>query len=195
MTDEYLDKNDLDINDPATIARFDGMYVDFYLEDDMFEIEGKFFTIDNQLYIEVHDAVMHILEMAGKELRLAQVGQVFTATRPDNKRFYMAINRVYYNIENPGPEVFKDMRDKEEINLFFLKLTDVSVKYLADKNKWSITKNKINMYYVGDIIEYDTIEELYEDNKDIMEGTWQAVVYEAYEEESDYMTTFLPVRD
>ena len=59
MIDEYLDKNDLDINDPATIARFDGMYVDFYLEDDMFEIEGKFFTIDNQLYIEVHDAVMH----------------------------------------------------------------------------------------------------------------------------------------
>ena len=27
-----------------------------------------------------------------------------------------------------------------------------------------------------------------------MEGTWQAVVYEAYEEESDYMTTFLPDR-
>jgi len=191
----YYEKNDLDINDPATIAKFDDMFVDFYLEDDMFEIEGKFFTIDNQLYIEVHDAVMHILEMAGKELRLAQVGKVFTATRPDNKRFYMAINRVYYNLENPGPEVFKDMLEKEEIKLFFLKLTDVSVKYIEEKKKWSITKNKINMYYVGDIIEYDTIEELCEDNKDIMEGTWQAVVYEAYEEESDYMTTFLPARD
>ncbi|MGN1350277.1 MAG: hypothetical protein ACI4VM_04685 [Anaerovoracaceae bacterium] len=195
MIDEYLDKNDLDINDPATIARFDGMYVDFYLEDDMFEIEGKFFTIDNQLYIEVHDAVMHILEMAGKELRLAQVGQVFTATRPDNKRFYMAINRVYYIMENPGPEDFKKMLKEEEIETFFLKLTDVMVKFLPDKNKWQITKNKINMYYVGDIIEYDTIEELCEDNKDIMEGLWQAVVYEAYEEESDYMTTFLPGKD
>ena len=195
MIDEYLDKNDLDINDPATIARFDGMYVDFYLEDDMFEIEGKFFTIDNQLYIEVHDAVMHILEMAGKELRLAQVGQVFTATRPDNKRFYMAINRVYYIMENPGPEDFRKMLKEEEIETFFLKLTDVMVKFLPDKNKWQITKNKINMYYVGDIIEYDTIEELCEDNKDIMEGLWQAVVYEAYEEESDYKTTFLPGKD
>ncbi len=52
------------------------MYVDFYLEDDMFEIEGQFFTIDGQLYIEVHDSVMHILEMAGKELRVGQVGEL-----------------------------------------------------------------------------------------------------------------------
>ena len=58
----------LDINREETIRQFDGMYVDFYLEDDMFEVEGQFFTIDGQLYIEVHDAVMHILEMAGKEL-------------------------------------------------------------------------------------------------------------------------------
>ena len=66
MMDEY--NNNLDINDPETIARFDGMYVDFYLEDDMFEVEGQFFTVDDQLYIEVHNSVMHILEMAGKEL-------------------------------------------------------------------------------------------------------------------------------
>ena len=169
MMDEY--NNNLDINDPETIARFDGMYVDFYLEDDMFEVEGQFFTVDDQLYIEVHNSVMHILEMAGKELRLAQVGQVFTATRPDNKRFYMEINRVYYNMENPKPEDFKQMVEKENIDTFFLKLTDVMVRHFPEKKKWQITKNKINMYYVGDIIEYDTIEELYEDNKDIMEGT------------------------
>ncbi len=42
-------------------------------------------------------------------------------------------------------------------------------------------KNKINMYYVGDTIEYDSIEELCADNADVMGGTWQAVVYEAYE--------------
>ena len=58
----------LDVNHPDIIKKFDGMYVDFYLEDDMFEVEGQFFTIDDQLYIEVHDSVMHILEMAGKEL-------------------------------------------------------------------------------------------------------------------------------
>ena len=62
--------NNVDLNDPETIKKYDGMYVDFYLEDDMFEIEGQFFTIedDDNLYIEVHDSVMHILEMAGKEL-------------------------------------------------------------------------------------------------------------------------------
>jgi hypothetical protein len=195
MWEEEEYNNNLDINDPETIKRFDGMYVDFYLEDDMFEVEGQFFTVDGRLYIEVHNSVMHILEMAGKELRLAQVGQVFTATRPDEHRFYMAINRVYYNMENPGPKEFKEMLEKEDINTFFLKLTDVMVIYVPDTKKWKITKNKINMYYVGDIIEYDTIEELYEENKDIMEGVWQAVVYEAYEEESDYMTTFLPDRD
>jgi hypothetical protein len=195
MWEEEEYNNNLDINDPETIKKFDGMYVDFYLEDDMFEIEGQFFTVDGRLYIEVHNSVMHILEMAGKELRLAQVGQVFTATRPDEHRFYMAINRVYYNMENPGPKEFKEMLEKEDINTFFLKLTDVMVIYVPDTKKWKITKNKINMYYVGDIIEYDTIEELYEENKDIMEGVWQAVVYEAYEEESDYMTTFLPDRD
>jgi hypothetical protein len=195
MWEEEEYNNNLDINDPETIKKFDGMYVDFYLEDDMFEIEGQFFTVDGRLYIEVHNSVMHILEMAGKELRLAQVGQVFTATRPDEHRFYMAINRVYYNMENPGPKEFKEMLEKEDINTFFLKLTDVMVTYVPDTKKWKITKNKINMYYVGDMIEYDTIEELYEENKDIMEGVWQAVVYEAYEEESDYMTTFLPDRD
>ena len=96
----------LDIYNKDIIEKFDGMYVDFYLEDDMFEIEGQFFTIDGQLYIEVHDSVMHILEMAGKELRVGQVGELFTATRPDNHRFYMEINRVYYLMENPAAADF-----------------------------------------------------------------------------------------
>ena len=42
------------------------------------------------------------------------------------------------------------------------------------------------MYYVGDTVEYDSIEELCSENADIMEGIWQAVIYEAYEEESDF---------
>ena len=176
----------LDINDENNIKKFDGMYVDFYLEDDMFEVEGQFFTIDNQLYIEVHDSVMHILEMAGKELRLVQIGDVLSAYRPDGHRFLMEINRVYYQMENPGAAEFIEMHEKNEVNQFFLKLTDVMVKYNDETKKWSITKNKINMYYIGDVSEYDTLEELCADNTDVMEGTWQAVIYEAYEEESDY---------
>lgn len=176
----------LDIYNEDIVKKFDGMYVDFYLEDDMFEVEGQFFTIDGQLYIEVHDSVMHILEMAGKELKVGQIGEVFTATRPDNHRFYMEINRVYYLMENPTAADFTQMLEKNEISQFFLKLTDVMVKYDAETKKWKITKNKINMYYVGDTIEYDSIEELCAENADVMSGTWQAVTYEAYEEESDF---------
>ena len=65
-------------------------------------------------------------------------------------------------------------------------LTIAIVITQGETNKWKITKNKINMYYVGDTIEYDSIEELCADNADVMSGTWQAVVYEAYEEESDF---------
>lgn len=90
----------LDVYNKDIIKKFDGMYVDFYLEDDMFEVEGQFFTIDGELYIEVHDSVMHILEMAGKELKVGQVGELFTATRPDNSSFLYGNNRVYYLMEN-----------------------------------------------------------------------------------------------
>ncbi len=188
--DLYGDYNKLNINDPETVKKFDNRYVDFYLEDDMFEIEGQFFTIDGQLYIEVHDAVMHILEMAGKELKVVQVGMVFTAYRPDGHRFYMAINRVYDKLTDPDPDTFKKYRDEMEIEEFFLKLTDVMVRYNSEKKNWSILKNKINMYYLGDVTEYDTIEELYKENEDIMKGEWQAVIYEAYEEESDFTQSF-----
>ncbi len=182
----------IDIYDEATVKLFDGMYVDFYLEDDMFEVEGKFFTIedDDHLYIEVHDAVMHILEMAGKELRVDQVGELFIATRPDDHRFNMAINRVYYQLEDPTAEDLLLYHERDGIWEFFLKLTDVMIKYDSKKNKWILTKNKINMYYIGDILEYDTLEELFAENPDDLKGTWQAVVYEAYEEESDYTSDF-----
>jgi len=178
----------LDITDPEIIKRYDKMYVDFYLEDDMFELEGQFFTIDGELYIEVHDAVMHILEMAGKELKCGQIGKVFTATRPDGHRFLMEINRVYYKLQDPSAADLQKLYDEEGIKIFFLKLTDVMIKYLDDTKKWQLTKNKINMLYIGDRTEYDTLEELFADpeNADIVAGEWQAVDYEAYEEESDY---------
>ena len=64
MMDEY--NNNLDINDPETIARFDGMYVDFYLEDDIFEVEGQFFTVDDLIYIEVHNSVIGSNVVIGK---------------------------------------------------------------------------------------------------------------------------------
>lgn len=178
----------LDINDPETVAKFDDLYVDFYLEDDMFELNGQFFTVDGQLYIEVQNAVMHMLEMAGKELRLVQIGHVFSAYRPDGQKFLMAINRVYHKIKNPDAATFKEYLEKYDVDEFYLleDEDDVSVRYNRETKKWSITKNKINMYYLGDTYEYDTVDELYKENEDKMKGVWEGVIYEAYEEESDF---------
>ena len=180
----------LDITDPEIIKQVDNMYVDFYLEDDMFELEGQFFTVDGELYIEVHDAVMHILEMSGKELKVGAYGNLFTATRPDGHNFMMEINRIYYKLEDPSPAELQKLHEEKNINTFFLKLTDVMVVYKPEDKKWQITKNKINMYYIGDRTEYDTLEELFKDNADDVQGLWQAVIYEAYEDESDYTFKF-----
>ena len=180
----------LDITDPEIIKQVDNMYVDFYLEDDMFELEGQFFTVDGELYIEVHDAVMHILEMSGKELKVGAYGNLFTATRPDGHNFMMEKNRIYYKLEDPSPAELQKLHEEKNINTFFLKLTDVMVVYKPEDKKWQITKNKINMYYIGDRTEYDTLEELFKDNADDVQGLWQAVIYEAYEEESDYTFKF-----
>ncbi|MGP1442333.1 MAG: hypothetical protein ACTTJ2_06955 [Anaerovoracaceae bacterium] len=180
----------LDLTNPAIIKQVDNMYVDFYLEDDMFELEGQFFTVDGELYIEVHDAVMHILEMAGKELKVGTYGNLFTATRPDGHRFMMEINRVYYKLQDPDAADLQKLHDEEGINEFFLKLTDVMTVYQPENKKWQFTKNKINMYYIGDRTEYDTLEDLFKDNPEDIKGLWQAVIYEAYEEESDYTFKF-----
>lgn len=178
----------LNINDPATVTQFENLYVDFYLEDDMFELNGQFFVIDGQLYIEVQNGVMHMLEMAGKELRLVQIGHVFTAYRPDGQRYYMAINRVYHKVENPNAEIFQKYHDEYGINEFYLliEIDDIAVRYHQNTKKWTLTKNKINTLYLGDTFEYDTLEELCEANKDDLQGVWEGLVYEAYEEESDF---------
>ena len=178
----------LDINDPATVAKFENLYVDFYLEDDMFELNGQFLVIDGQLYIEVQNGVMHMLEMAGKELRLVQIGHVFTAYRPDGQRFYMAINRVYHKVENPDEAIFRKYHDEYGINEFYLLIEedDIAVRYRENTKKWTITKNKINTLYLGDTFEYDTLGALCEAHKDDLPGVWEALEYEAYEEESDF---------
>lgn len=181
----------LNINDPETIERFDGLYVDFYLEDDMFELEGQFFTLDGQLYIEFLSSrgVLHMAEMAGKELRMSQIGKNFYATRPDGKRFYSAINRVYYKVTDPKPEDFKEYLEKG-VDEFFLLMEDISVNYVPETKKWTILKNKIDMTYIGDVFEHDSIEELCAEHAEDMKGEWEFCIYEAYEEESDFASSF-----
>lgn len=155
----------------------DGKRVDFYLEDDMFEIEGIAKKEDDEIIIEVLDAVSHMLKISGQYLRLIDKYNRFNAERIDTgKVFEMEINRVYDQLIDPTAEDFRKMTALD-VEQFFKKQTDTLVWFDIELNKWVIELNKINMYFSGDRYFYDSLEELFEENKEHMAGTWQAVYY------------------
>lgn len=155
----------------------DGKKMDFYLEDDMFEIEGRAKKENDEIIIEVLDGVGHVLEICGQYLKLIDRANCLYAMRLDtDKIFQMEINRVYDKLTNPAAEDFMKMSNLG-VEQFFKKQTDTLVWFDTDQKKWVIELNKINMYFSGDRYYYDTVNELFEENKEQMAGVWQAVYY------------------
>ncbi len=153
----------------------DGKRLDFYLEDDMFEIEGKAEIKNEEVFVEVLDAVGHVLETIGQYLKLHWKYTQLSAERIDNgKTFEMEINRVYELLTDPTAEDFVKM-EKSGVEQFFKKRTDTLV--WRENNKWVIELNKINMYFSGDRYYYDSLSELFDSNAAQMKGNWQAVYY------------------
>lgn len=153
----------------------DGKRLDFYLEDDMFEIEGRAKKENGDIIIEVLDAVGHVLEISGKYLKVIESYNKLNAERIDNgKNFEMEINRVYELLTNPTSEDFSKMKESGA-EQFFKKQADTLVWFEDDK--WIIELNKINMCFSGDRYYYNTLEELFDSNKEQMLGKWQAVYY------------------
>ena len=74
----------LNLEDKYNCENIDGKSVDFYLEDDMFEIEGRFEEVDGEIFILVVDAVSHMLKIAGNRLKVGEKYKRLTATRTDN---------------------------------------------------------------------------------------------------------------
>ncbi len=153
----------------------DGKRLDFYLEDDMFEIEGRAKKENGDIIIEVLDAVGHVLEISGKYLKVIENYNKLNAERIDNgKNFEMEINRVYELLINPASEDFSKMKESG-VEQFFKKQADTLVWFEDDK--WIIELNKINMYFGGDRYYYNTLKELFDSNEEQMSGKWQAVYY------------------
>ena len=159
------------------LSIIDGKRLDFYLEDDMFEIEGMAKKENDEIIIEVLDAVGHVLEISGQYLRVIDKVRGLCAERIDTgKNFEMEINRVYDQLENPSAVDFAKMKNLG-VEQFFKKQTDTLVWFDNDQNKWVIELNKINMYFSGDRHYYNSLEELFDQHKEHMAETWQAVYY------------------
>ncbi|WAW14577.1 hypothetical protein [Peptostreptococcus equinus] len=175
----------LDLKDNEFFIKADTMSVDFYLEDDMFEIEGKFSVEGDDAYIIVIDAVSHMLKIAGNKLKIGKKYGRFTASRvEDGKTFDLEINRVFIPLENPSVEDFQKEFDKGT-KQFFNKMDDTLIWYDIETEKWNIEVNKINMFCSGDRYQYDTIGQMFEDKKDYLAGKWQCIYFSAEVEEDE----------
>ena len=153
----------------------DGKRLDFYLEDDMFEIEGRAKKINGEIIIEVLDAVGHVLQISGQYLKFSYNYNKLYAERLDTgKIFEMEINRVYEHLTDPTAEDFIKMKESG-VDQFFKKQTDTLVWH--ENNRWVIELNKINMYFSGNRYDYNSVEELFDSNKEHMAGDWQAVYF------------------
>lgn len=175
----------LDIKDKDFFEKADGKSVDFYLEDDMFEIEGKFSYEDGVAYIYVIDAVSHMLKIAGKKLRISENLGRFTATRTeDGKTFDMEINRVFTPLLDPTLQDFMN-EFNSGITQFFNKPDDTLVWFDELEKKWFIEINKINMFSTGDIHKYESMNDMFEHDSEYLAGKWQCIYYSAEVEEDE----------
>lgn len=175
----------LNLKDKYNCENINGKSVDFYLEDDMFEIEGKFEVKDEKIFILVVDAVSHMLKIAGEKLEIGEKYKQLTATRIDNgKVFDLEINRIFLPLIDPSAEDFKK-EFNNGITQFFNKADDTLVWYNDEKEKWFMEINKINMYSSGDIHQFDTLDELFEKSDKYTKGKWQCIYFSAEVEEDE----------
>lgn len=173
----------LDLKDEFKCEVIDGKSVDFYLEDDMFEIEGRFQEEGDKVFILVVDAVSHMLKIAGEKLEIGEKYKRLIATRTDNGRtFDLEINRIFLPLTDPTADDFKEQFD-HGITQFFNKADDTLVWYNEESDKWFMEINKINMYSSGDIHQFDTLDELFEKSGEYTKGRWQCIYFSAEVEE------------
>lgn len=173
------------IDKSALLRLMNGKRVDFYLEDDMFEIEGAAESQNGVVVIRVLDAVGHILEMCGDYLAIEAKNRRLYARRTDTgKIFEMEVNRVYERLVNPDAEAFLH-KWNFGAEQFFQKKTDTLVWFDESQEKWIIELNKINMYFSGNRTSYESLEQLFAANREHMEGVWQAVAYSSAVEDDE----------
>jgi len=167
----------------------DGKDIDFYLEDDMFELEGSAKVQDDKIIVKVLSGVSHMKEIAGDFLEITPQYRKVLAERSDKSRtFQMLINRVYERFKDPEPDDFIAMRE-QGVMYFFKKPTDTLIWFEPNENKWFIELNRINMHSWGDRKSYSSIQELYKENQQHLSGEWQFIYYSPEIEEELKMSS------
>lgn len=153
-----------------------GQELDFYLEDDMFELEGIVRKDDNKFLMEITGGIPHILKMIGKFVEIKLSNQKIYLQRLDTKKeFEIFINRIYNTLNNPTKEEFCTILAKGICEVF-RKSDNTLVSYINNSDKWSIKffrndqQNSISKIY-------ETLEALYDDNSNIMHGKWDFTYY------------------
>ena len=153
-----------------------GKKIDFFLEDDMFELEGVVRKEDNKIVVEITGAIQHIFKMIGNILEIKLDKQKMYLHKLNTKEKYeININRIYKSMNNPTKEEISALVDKG-IYEFFKKSEDTIVSHIDSTNIWSIKFFRDDLAS-GIIKSYETLEELYDDNSNIMNGKWDAIYY------------------
>lgn len=159
-------------------------YLDFYLEDDMFEIEGRLISRNGAWVVQDMCAVPHVKRMIGEEIIVSARGKELRAKQEDTGRaFDMEINRIYEKMKDPAVENFHLWREKGLFQ-FFQKETDTLIWYEEKEGSWNIELNKINMYFGGERKRYPSLQALFAENSRAMTGEWQVLYYVSSVEEA-----------
>lgn len=164
------------IEDIQDLEELVGQEIDFYLEDDMFELEGIIRKDNNKFLMEITEGIPHILKMIGRfvEIRLSNQ-KIYLQKLDTKKEFEIFINKIYNTLTNPTKEDFCTILDKGICEVF-RKSDNTLVSYINSTNRWSIRFFREDLPKgISEI--YDTLEALYDDNSKIMNGKWDFTYY------------------
>ncbi|MBP2627849.1 MAG: hypothetical protein H6Q68_2560 [Firmicutes bacterium] len=170
----------LRIENITNLEELVGKKIDFFLEDDMFELTGIVRKENNSYSMEIIVAIDHIFKMIGKSLDMSLRHQKVYLRKVDiQKEYEICINRVYDTLTNPRKEEFCAIVADDIHEIYKsgdYEADDVIVSYDDNEYKW-----KLSYFWEGVPREYtnsyDTLEALYEDNLNIMDGKWEKTYY------------------
>lgn len=152
--------------------------IDFFLEDDMFHIDGVVRKEGDKFFVRELTGVDHILRISGEALELLdERGKILMKHLQTSQVFDVECNRIYDLVNEPEIKDFNHYIDIDIIE--FLKKTDEADVVLSkEKNSgvWRLTVMTPAKPY-GIAYESDSLEELYNEQGEVMKGSWMAVYH------------------
>lgn len=152
--------------------------VDFYIGDDMFEIEGRVYLRDGVYYIDDLNAVDHILRVAGsKVIMYMKNDEIMMKNADTGAIFDCEINRVYDLLTDPKKsDIEKNYNNG--FKQFFKKFDDITLAFNYEDNMW-YTSQMTAEFPKGIINKYDSLDTLFNERPEIFSGSWQMIYYDS----------------